>query len=169
MSNDVGIFVAVITGCFTLVNGYFLWKLKTTTEENEKSFNHAKERREELKKLYSDLFVMFEQAIRMARTEVEYKLDKEMSTTNAKVRLLASPEVVEKYLECTDLLEEWSILYFKATPRRTKNPDGSTTTILQSPDPTANYKEPERDAYKQLQIALDILIKEMRSDLIKGA
>lgn len=168
MSNDVGIFTTVINGCFTLVSGYFLWKLKTATEEREKSFNHAKERREELKKLYSDLFVMFEQAIRMARAEVEYKLDKETSTTNARVRLLASPGVIEKYLECIDLLEEWSILYFKATPRRTKNPDGSITTILQAPDPTAKYKEPERNVYKQLQIALDLLVKEMRSDLTKG-
>jgi hypothetical protein len=63
-----------------------------------------------------------------------------------------------------DLLESWSILYFKATPRQMKMGD-HTVTIFQAPDPTAQYKEPANAEYNKLQEKLNNFVDSMRIEL----
>jgi hypothetical protein len=59
-------------------------------------------------------------------------------------------------------------LFFNASPRRMKVGE-ETVVILQAPDPTAKYKQPEREAHEKLQDAVQVLIEAMREDLKHAA
>jgi hypothetical protein len=123
-----------------------------------------KERREEIKELYINTFTLFESAIRQVLHKEDFNLAQAFSENNAKIHLLAPEHIAEQYSEVASLLESWSILYFKATPRQMKVGD-QIVTIIQAPDPTAQYKEPANAEYKKFQEELQKLIDLMRVEL----
>lgn len=164
MSEYVATLTAVVSGIFLIVAGAVTWKLKSSTDEKDRALSKTKERREELKLLYSSVFVAMEQTIKKVLSGEDFSLDKEMSSINAKVRLLASKPVEEQYCEVAALVAEWSELQAAATPRRMVVGD-QTVTILQAPDPTAKFKKPAEDAYEKLQSELEQLVELMRNEL----
>jgi hypothetical protein len=123
-----------------------------------------KERREEIKELFTSTFTLLENAIRQVRLKEDFSLAQAFSENNAKIHLLAPEHIVEQYSEVTALLESWLRLYFKATPRLMKVGD-QTFTIIQAPDPTIEYKEPANAEYKKLQEELRKLVDLMRIEL----
>lgn len=80
---------AIIAGLFAIISPFITWRLKNASDERARSISLSKERREELKRLFSDIFTMFEQAIGHARRNEPFLLSPEQSQINAQVRLLA--------------------------------------------------------------------------------
>jgi pyruvate dehydrogenase complex dehydrogenase (E1) component len=108
-----------------------------------------------------------EQAIRHVRAGEEYPLHENRSEVNAKVQLLASETVGEKYAEAVHLLERWSELHVLASPRKMKAGETSYE-LIQAPDPTAKYKQPAAEAHDGLQKCIGSLVQAMRAEL-RGA
>jgi hypothetical protein len=77
-------------------------------------------------------------------------LVREISEANAKIQLLAPEKIAAQYFDVVSLLEEWSQLHHKATPRQLRVGE-QTVSILQSPDPTKQYKEPANAPIKSFK------------------
>ncbi|MCP5239308.1 MAG: hypothetical protein H6949_05755 [Zoogloeaceae bacterium] len=146
-------YVAVITGSFTLLAAILGWKLKTSSDEAARKVAIEKERRDEIKLLYENTFVLFEQAIRKVKQREQFSLGREFSQTNAKMHLVAPTPIADQYLVAALLMEDWSQLHAKASPRQIDF-GGQTATLIQSPDPTAPFKEPEKKAHDSLLVEL---------------
>ena len=154
----------VVSGIFLVIVAILGWKLKTSTDKRELEHAKEKERRDELKVLYTAIFVVMEQTINRVRAGEKFSLEKELSEVNAKVRLLASSTVEDLYCEAAVLVEEWSALHVKATIHRTKIGD-QWVEVFQAPDPTLRFKQPAADAYERLQSVLETLVAQMRVEL----
>lgn len=161
-------YVAVIAGLFTLMATLFGWMLKTLSDGTTRKLAFEKERREEIKLLYENTFILFEQAIRQVQQREQFTLGREFSQTNAKMHLVAPASVTEQYLLSASLLEDWSQLHAKASPREIKIKD-QTVTLVQAPDPTAPFKEPSMKAHELLLAELQKLTKLMREHLAVSA
>ena len=107
---------------------------------------------------------MFEDAIRQVLNKEEFTLAQAFSENNAKIHLLAFEHIAAQYSEVASLLESWSRLHFKATPRQMQIGDTTLITI-QAPDPTAQYKKPANAEYQKLQEELHKLVELMRIEL----
>jgi hypothetical protein len=164
---ETAIATALVSGAFGVGAAIVTWRLKASADDKERALAREKECREELRSLYTAVFVSLEQAIRHARSGEHFPLDKDRSEVNAKVQLLASEAVADKYSEASARLEEWSRLHALASPAKMKVGD-ETFVMLQAPDPTAKYKQPAADAHKALQAALGELIQAMRAE-VNGA
>lgn len=158
---------AIIAGIFAIASPFLSWKLKNASDERARLTALDKDRRDEIKRLFTDIHVLFEQAIRQVLTKGEFALGKEFSEANAKVNLLAPQNIAAQYSSVAFLLEEWSKLYYNATPRSLKVGE-QTVSILQSPDPTQKYKKPAHEAHQKLQQELNRLIGLMRLELEKN-
>jgi len=159
---------AVIAGIFAIVSAYIAWKLKTSSDNERDQVTRAKEKYEEEKSLYTNTFQLFGKAIRQVIEREQFTLAQEFSENNAKIHLLAPQAVIDQYSETASLLESWSVLYAKASPRKMKMGD-QTITVLQAPDPTAQYKKPEKNEYEKLQSSLRQLVELMRSEIENNA
>ena len=168
MSEVVPIVSAALAGIFALAAGYLAWRQKRHSDDRERELSMAKERREELKRLYSDVYVLVEQRIKCIRAFEPAESGKGLSEVNSRVRLLAPEVVVERYMTVVHQLDEWAVLFFNASPRRMKVGE-ETMIVLQAPDPTEKYKQPEREAHEKLQDSVQSLIDAMRDDLKKDA
>jgi hypothetical protein len=157
-------YVAVITGVFALLAAFFGWKLKTSSDKAARNLAIEKERRDEIKLLYENTFVLFEQAILHVKQREKFTLGHEFSQTNAKMHLVAPTAIADQYLVAASLLEEWSKLHAKASPRQIEI-GGQTATVIQAPDPTVPFKEPAKKAYETLLVELQKLTQLMRVDL----
>lgn len=168
MNEYVTAIAAVVSGIFAVAAAVISWKLKVRSEKMERVLSKERELQDELKSLYTSIFVGMEQTIKKVLAEEAFALDKDLSEINAKVRLLASPEVADLYCEAADLLGKWSSLHARATPRKMTMGD-RTVTILQAPDPTQQYKKPAENAHEKLQGVLEQLVARMRAELREGA
>lgn len=157
-------YVAVITGSFTLLAAFLGWKLKTASDEAARKIAIEKERRDEIKLLYENTFVLFEQAIRQVQQKEQFTLGREFSQTNAKMHLVAPTPIADQYLVAATLLEDWSQLHAKASPRQIEIGD-QTAILIQAPDPTAPFKEPAKKAHESLLVELQKLTQLMRKNL----
>lgn len=164
MRDYIPVISAVVAGVFAMMAAVIAWRLKTWSEAREGFLARAKERHDELKLLYTDVFVLLEQAIRQILQDEEFTLDRELSAVNARVNLLASPGVIDQYHAVSQLLTKWTQLHYKSRPRKIKIGE-HTATILQAPDPTAQYKKPASEAYEELQTVVEQLVKLMRAEL----
>ena len=164
MKDYVVIIAAVVAAAASLLAAFFSWRLKTTSDKNDRLYVKAKEERDELKLLYARAFVLFEQAIKQVNCAEKFTLEKDISDVNAKVQLLAPQAIIDQYYEVAELLQKWSVLQLKASPRQIKHGD-HTLTFLQSPDPTEKFKQPALDANETFQLALQKLIEMMRWDI----
>lgn len=164
MKEFVPAIAAIIAGVFAIVSPFITWKLKNASDERALQKSLGKERRDEIKRLYSDIYVSFEQAIRRVLNREKFTLAQETSEINAKVRLLAPEKIVRQYFVVASLLENWSKLQARAMPQQYRVGDVTVETI-QAPDPTRKYKEPAKVAYDELQEALNNLIDFMRVEL----
>ena len=153
-----------VTGLFTLLGAFLVWRLKRKEGEGERDAAIAISKRKELVELFAQVFTSLEQAMKCAIAQEPFELTSERSLVNAKVRLLASEQVNLAYDEVSDKLQSWSALHVAASPRTTKIGD-QTFVMLQAPDPTAKYKGPAEDAHKLLHEALQVLRERMRADL----
>lgn len=164
MADYIAIIAAAIAGIFAIASAFMAWKLKHSSDERSRMLALEKERRDETKELYTNVFALFEKAIRQVRSHDEFTLADEFASANAKINLLAPESVSDLYMESCSLLESWSNLYVKASPRRTKMGD-KTVIMLQAPDPTEEYKVPEKAEFEKLQESLKRLVDLMRSEL----
>ncbi len=168
MKEYIPAIAAVIAGIFAITSPFITWKLKSSSDRERERVAHSKERYEEEKLLYTNTFQLLEEAIRQVLERDKYTLAKAFSENNAKIHLIAPESVIDQYSETTSLLESWSALHAMASPRKTKVGD-KTVTILQAPDPTAQYKEPTEKEYKKLQEAMHKLVNQMRSEIEMNA
>jgi hypothetical protein len=168
MKEYITAIAAVIAGIFAVVAAFITWKLKNSSENRRDQIVQLKEKFEEEKSLYTTTYQLFEEAINQVLGRGEFNLTQAFSENNAKIHLLASRQVIDQYSEAAALLESWSELHAKASPRQTKFRD-ETVTIIQSPDPTAKYKEPAKAEYKKLQASLRELVALMRNQLANNA
>jgi hypothetical protein len=161
---EATIITAIVSGVFGVGAGVLTWRLKSSTDEKNRAVAKLKEHREEVKALYTSIFVSLEQAIRHVHAEEAFVVDKELSEVNGKVQLLASEAVASRYSEAAALLQKWSRLYALASPRKMTVGD-KTVILFQAPDPTAKYKQPASEAHEELQTSLSELVQTMRSEL----
>lgn len=162
---DVAPFIGpAITGFFALLAAYLAWRLKRSGDDRERRVAIALERRRELRELYAEIFVHLEQAMKHGSELKPFELTPEMSRANAKLRLLAPEEINLAYDDVSDKLHEWSVLYAKASPRQMQLGDRSYT-IIQAPDPTAEFKAPALAAHQALHESVSKLRCLMRDEL----
>jgi len=164
LKETIPVVSAIIAGFFAVVCAVLAWKLRNATDERARLTALQKERRDELKRLFTDIYMLFEQAIGHALRKEEFALGPELSEVNARVRLLAPETIVAQYFKVAAMLENWSQLHYRATPRQMKIGEG-TVSIIEAPDPTAKYKEPAKEAHEELQEQLNRLIDLMRTQL----
>ncbi|AVD81771.1 hypothetical protein C4Q28_06160 [Pseudomonas sp. SWI6] len=164
MKEYVPAIAAIIAGFFAVGSAFIAWKLKNSTDAARDENDRKNMRREERKALYTETFQLFEGAMREILSGDEFTLAEAFSKNNAKIHLLAPEDISNKYSEVACILESWSRLHAKASPRRMKVGE-QTMTIIQAPDPTAQYKEPAKAEYEKLQSALQELVALMRSEL----
>jgi hypothetical protein len=165
LKGNIEIISAAITGVSALLVAFIAWKLTNASNNKSRQIAAAKEHRDELKQLYTDVFVLFEQTMRQVWSREPFNLAQEFSEATAKIHLLAPDAIGEQYLKAAHLLEEWSTLQIKASPKQMDMGDGKTATIFQSPDPTEPFKIPAKEAHEKLQQEVQQLVKLMRSDL----
>ena len=160
------VIAAVVTGVF----GIILWWRKKKADETNLIRSQEKQKYEEKKKLYVRVYRLFEDAIRLTRerNESRFAVTEDFHKANAEIHLLASDNVSTSYEKACLNLEKWSELYAKASPKTMKLRD-QTITMLQSPDPTAKYQEPAKQAFSELQESLDALIALMKNKLRVGS
>lgn len=168
MKEMIPVIAAFVAGIFAVVSAVIAWRLKNTSDERTRLAALDKEKREEIKRLYTDIFVLFEQALKQIWTKEAFTLGREFSETNARVRLLAPQKIADQYEIVGSLLREWSRLHYKATPQQWREGE-KIVTIIQSPDPTEEYREPARIAHEKLQEELRKLIELMRVALDGGS
>lgn len=157
------IIAPIISGVFAIISAVIAWRLKIFVTENAREFNLKKEKYDELKELYTESFSLFENLIRLVMDFNKNTLTQECSKINAKIHLLAPKNIIEQYVQSSLLLESWSSLYAKASPKKI----GDRTYLLQAPDPTKKFKGPAKQEYDHLQEELEKLFKLMRADLQK--
>jgi hypothetical protein len=143
LKEHISIIAAVVAGVFAIIAAFISWKLKSSTEERERSIARAKEKHDELKHLYAEVFVLFEQAIKKVKHREDFTLDAELSHVNAKLQLLASEPVINAYHQAGELLQEWSRLHYKTFPPTMKFGE-QTLTLIQAPDPTEHSSRNQR-------------------------
>ena len=168
MKDYIAVVAAVISGIFAVMSALIAWRLKNSSDDRTRKIVLEKERRDEIKGLYESTFALFEQAIRQVQRREQFSLVREFSQANAKMHLLAPQEIAEQYRKVSCLLEDWSHLHAKASPRQL-DLNGQTVTIFQSPDPAAEFKEPAKTTYDSLIAELQKLTKEMRKELAADA
>ena len=159
---------AIVAGIFAILSAFLTWRLKTATDDKLRQITEKTKQRDELTELFTTTFSLFEQAIRQALNQEEFTLQEAFSENNAKIHLLAPENVVDKYCEVSALLERWSGLHAKASPRQMKIGD-QTATIFEAPDPTEKYKEPAKAEYNKLQEELAALVSMMRAEVNEDA
>ncbi len=163
MSGTPTIFTSVIAGIFLLLSAYLAWKLKNATDRRTSDTALKNARHTELRTLYESIFSLFERAIEQQQRGA-FTLFDEFSRTNAAIHLLGSEDMIKRYTEASSLLEKWSQLQAKASPKKMQFGE-ATITILQSPDPAKAFVEPAREAYKELQEKLKNMVALMRWEL----
>lgn len=168
MKDYVAVVAAVVAGIFAVASALIAWRAKNSSDDRTRKISLEKEHRDEIKGLYESTFALFEQAIHQVQRREEFSLAREFSQTNAKMHLLAPQEIANQYLKVACLLEDWSQLHAKASPRQL-DVNGQTVTLIQSPDPTAEFKEPAKAAYESLIAELQNLTKAMRKELAANA
>jgi hypothetical protein len=159
---------AVIAGVFAIASAILAWRLKNSGDDRARLAASGKERRDQIERLYTDIFVLFEGAIEEVRNSVPFTLAPRFSEANARVHLRASDAIVTQYVKTASLLEGWSRLYAKATPPRIIAGE-QTFTMFQAPDPTKKYREPAQRAYETLQEELSRFVDLMRSEVKRGS
>ena len=156
--------VPAVTGFFAILAAYLGWRLKRSGDDRERKVAIALERRKELRDLYAEIFVYLEQAMKHGIERRPFELTAELSRANAKLRLLAPEEVNLAYDDVADRLRAWSVLHAKASPRQIQTGE-HTITIIQAPDPTAEFKAPAEAAHRALHDSLAKLRTLMRHEL----
>lgn len=151
MSEYAPIVASIIAGVFLLLSGVLAWKLKNATDQSAARAAMQKERHAEVRRLYEGIFSLFERAIEQQQRR-SFTLFDEFTRTNAAIHLLGSEAIIERYSEACALLEKWSTLHARASPK-TMQIGESTITIVQTPDPAKAFQEPARLAYDELREA----------------
>jgi hypothetical protein len=164
MKEYVAIVAAAMSGAFAVVSACIAWWLKSHSDRAQVERTEAKEKHAEIRELYTRAFRLFEDAARLIHRDEGASIEEDFARLNADMHLLGSDAVAGLYEKAAISLSEWSRLYAKATPRQQKIGD-QTLTILQAPDPTAKYKEPERQAFEDLQEKLRALHAQMKAEL----
>lgn len=154
----------IISGAFMLVSGVLYWRMKRNLVEFNREAAIKEKNLAEKKQLYLDIQTSFEKTLYQVLARRKVATIDPPYEVNAKVRLFAPNQIFELYMECCELLKQWSALYEKAMPEQLDLGD-TKVTIYQAPDPTAKYKEPAKKAHEKLQDKLAELIKEMKHDV----
>ncbi|RUR28080.1 hypothetical protein [Vreelandella nanhaiensis] len=160
MKEYVPIIVSVIAGMFALWSAVFTWRLKQASDKRMRELSKEEAAHNELKALYVKIHETFEDLIKESRNYKKSDLNSRFSTLTAEVGLLASTEVVGRYHRVADLYQEWAPLYLKAYPAPKNG-----VLLIQSPDPTLKYKEPEKEAYDRFYEEYSNLIKSLRGEI----
>ena len=154
------IIVSVIAGLFALWSAVFAWRLKQSSEKRLRELSKEESAYKELKSLYIKIHETFEDLIKETQTYGKKELSSRFSTLTAEVRMLASEDAIAKYQQVSDLYQEWAPLYQQAYPAPK---DG--ILIIQSPDPTLKYKEPEKVAYDLFYEEYQNMVNCLRSEI----
>lgn len=158
---------SVVAAVALLISGALAWKLKTLTEQRAERIAVKKQRHAELRQLYEGIFALFEKAIRHCLEGTDFTLADDFARTNAAIHLAGSDEIITRYGEACALLEQWSELHAKASPKKMQFGD-ETVTLVQAPNPAEKFQEPAREAYDKLQTKLQNLVALMRWELADG-
>jgi len=160
MKEYVPIIVSVIAGLFALWSAVFTWRLKQFSEKRMREQSKEETVHDELKSLYIKIHETFEDLIKETRNYGKSDLNSRFSTLTAEVGILAPAEVISRYQQVADLYEEWAPLYLKAYPAPKNG-----FLLIQSPDPTLKYKEPEKEAYDRFYEEYKNLVNCLRSEI----
>lgn len=143
---------SVVAGIFVLLSAYLAWRLRMS----EKQALFLSEKRNKKEELYKKILRTFDSGIQAIKRYEPMATQKEFIELNAEVALFATDDLETHYEKTAQEFELWANVFPKAWPN---------TNIIQSPDPAAKHKGPEKDAYHQLLKSLDQLKEFMKTDL----
>ncbi|EGQ7962780.1 hypothetical protein AB0522_004589 [Vibrio parahaemolyticus] len=164
MKEYVAVVSAVVAGLFTVFSAIIMWKLTHKTSENSRKQAELDSKFKEKKALYVKTHELFESAIKCTKNYQNTHLSESFSQLTAEINLLASDDVILQYNYVGEAFQDWIPLYVSAFPPPTKIGDQSYI-MMQSPDPTVKYKQPEREAFHKSYSGYEELIKLMRTEL----
>ncbi|MGF1723621.1 hypothetical protein [Photobacterium nomapromontoriensis] len=165
MKEYVAIIAAVVAGLFTIISAFIVWKLAHKTSESAREQAKEDAKFNEKKALYVKTHELYESAIKCTKNYNNNHLSELFSKLTAEINLIASDDVAKQYFYVADLFQDWIPLYLKAFPAPIKIGEYSCNIIIQSPDPTLKYKQPEKEAYEKFYSSYEELIKLMRIEL----
>lgn len=168
MKEYIPIIVSVLAGLFALFSAVTAWRLKHNSDEKVREALAKDSAYKELKDLYVTVHETFEELIKETKSHGSSDLSSRFSKLTAELQMIASDKVMENYLQVADSYSDWASLFHKAYPAPKKIGD-SSYIMLQSPDPTLKYKEPEKVAYDKFYDGYQELIKTMRSEVAVNA
>lgn len=164
MKELIPVVSALVSGLFTFISGVFLWKMKKNFDESNRKATIIEKKMEEKKQLYLDVHKIMDRTIHEITTRQRVSTLDEFHSVSAKVSLIAPGHISILYIECCQLLDNWSVLYERSLPKQIEV-GNYKTTLIQAPDPTVKFKKPANDAFEELQRNLMKLIDKMREDL----
>lgn len=165
MTEYTTIAVAVITGAAALIGIWVTYRFQKKASDRDRDIAWKKERRDELTNLYAKALSLIDEVTSRQYYGEAFDRASEVSETTAKLRLLAPADVVELYSTTMENLEAWRELHVKTLPEKWDTPMGRMT-ILKAPDPTAQYKQPAKDAYHAFRASLSALTASMKKKTV---
>jgi hypothetical protein len=164
MNQTFTIVVALVGGLFSILTVFLNFQFTKRNMSHQGLTQFEEKRYQSILELYVHTYDLIERLMASQIKDEPAPVQTEFSTNSARMRLLAPTAVYEKYYEAIGLLESWSRLHAKTKPTRTKIGDQVMTMVV-SPDPTAKYVEPAKEAHDKAHEATVELVKAMRDDL----
>ncbi len=145
-----GLLVAVVT---LALNGY-----KDSRAETRKL---ERDQRTKLEELYADHIALIEKCLRCTESRDAYSnLYDELARTNARMRLLSVPDVLDQSSLASDLLYQWSSEHRAGIPK----PVGESGMAIISSHDTPHQKN-AKEIYPKLQDQINEMIESMQQHL----
>jgi hypothetical protein len=88
---------AIISGVFAIVSAFIAWMLKNSSDERARIMALKKEKRDEIKQLYTDTYTLFDNATRQVLNKEEFTLAQAFNENNARIHLLTPENIVTQY------------------------------------------------------------------------
>lgn len=152
---------ALIGGAFGLAVAVATWSLAMLRERHVFARTQATDRRNKLESLYADEIALMEKAIRLTLQGGEYStMYDDLSRTGARLRLLSTPAIVQRWESAGDLLYEWSSAHRAGSPKKL----GDTGFVVIASGDSEHTKR-AKEIYPKVNDALVELIDAMRKHL----
>lgn len=152
---------SLISGLLGMAVALITWWLAGYRERMNKRSERQLEHVRRVEALYAEALERLEMAIRYTQQLKSYdELQRELSSTNAKMSLIASYEVKDQDDKVSELLAEWSAKYRKGSAK----PIGDAGCVVVSSQ-DGKFMEAANCLYPELQKEISILVDRMKNHL----
>ena len=153
---------ALIAGGFGVAVAIITWLLAGLREIGINKRESKKQKQEKLESLYAKTISLLEMVFRVTMSKADKtELEENLSNNNGMLILLASDKVNKQFQITSELIQNWSSLYIKGSP---KNVTGS---VQVSTCQDSKNMEKANEAYTEVQESINNLIDVMKEHIVE--